>query len=136
MARVRVEGQLGIRPGISEPDSELSGGAEVSPEIVASLSLHPHRRLGVLLDVDYRYVHLKSPTEIERLTAVSPETQAANGTSSLVASHSVSVRLAAGPRLGGLQRHGVTPFAGLALSADGATTQTNTALHTPNEGAD
>jgi len=125
---VSVVGQFGIRAGHRQPGTQLTGGPELSPEG----SLRGHVALGdrgvVTGGVEYRYVHLQSPSEIERLTAVSPTEQTSTGRSALLATHAARVEVGGGVRVGPLARHEAILFATIGASAGGFTTKTNLQL--------
>jgi hypothetical protein len=118
-------GLFGIRPGQRQPGTQLSGGPELSPEGMFRGSAAVGER-GILIGgAEYRYVHLQSPSEIERLTAVSPVEQTATGRSALLATHTVRVEAGGGVRLGPLARHETVLWGALGVSAGGFTTKTN-----------
>ena len=120
-----VVGRLGARPGPVQPGTTLTGGPELSPEVAAFGHAVLGRRGLVRGGLEYRYVHLNAPGEIERLTNVSPEEQTQTGRGALLATHGTRVEAGGGVRVGGLQRHEAQLWAAIGASWGGFTTETN-----------
>lgn len=118
-------GLFGVRPGQRQPGTQLTGGPELSPEGALRGHVVVGSRGVVLGGVEYRYVHLRSPSEIERLTAVSPIDQTATGRSALLATHTMRVEVGGGVRVGPLDRHEAVLWGALGGSSGGFTTATN-----------